>query len=66
MTTTKKRARRLPKMSTAAAWEAAWQRHWRRVGLPGYELPPGEETEHLWRNADPDLQSWVQATFGNE
>ena len=20
--------------------------------------------DHLWRNADPDLRSWVQATFG--
>jgi len=23
------------------AWESAWQKHWSKVGLPGYEIPAG-------------------------
>jgi uncharacterized protein (TIGR00730 family) len=28
-------------MPAADAWERAWQKHWSKVGLPGYELPAG-------------------------
>ena len=33
--------KRLPKRPSAAAWETAWQKHWRKVGTSGYELPAG-------------------------
>ena len=37
----------LPKMPSAAAWERQWQKHWSKVGAPGYELPAGYATaEH--------------------
>ena len=36
---------------SADAWESAWQKHWSKVGLPGYELPiggpGGDEREFL-------------------
>ncbi len=38
------RLRRLP---TTDEWERSWQKHWRKVGSPGYELPPGEERDFL-------------------
>ncbi|MGC3961635.1 MAG: TIGR00730 family Rossman fold protein [Verrucomicrobiota bacterium] len=28
-------------------WERSWQKHWSKVGLPGYELPAGDEQEFL-------------------
>lgn len=28
-------------------WERSWQQHWSKVGLPGYELPAGDEQEFL-------------------
>jgi uncharacterized protein (TIGR00730 family) len=31
----------LPGFPTANAWERAWQKHWSKVGMPGYELPVG-------------------------
>lgn len=37
----------LSKLPTRDAWEAAWQKHWRKVGMPGYELPPGDERDFL-------------------
>ncbi len=30
---------RLPELPAADAWERSWQKHWSKVGLPGYELP---------------------------
>src|SRR6516225_8452050 len=27
--------------TTADEWEQSWQKHWSKVGLPGYELPVG-------------------------
>src|SRR5678815_4005750 len=30
---------RLPELPPADAWERSWQKHWSKVGLPGYELP---------------------------
>ena len=32
---------KLPGFPTANAWERAWQKHWSKVGQPGYELPVG-------------------------
>ena len=29
------------KMPTTDEWERSWQKHWSKVGLPGYELPVG-------------------------
>jgi hypothetical protein len=29
----------LPRFPSRDAWSAAWQKHWSKVGLPGYELP---------------------------
>jgi len=43
----KKTSPPLPKLPSADAWERAWQKHWRKVGQPGYELPPTEDTEFL-------------------
>jgi uncharacterized protein (TIGR00730 family) len=31
----------LPKLPSADAWAKSWQKHWSRVGMPGYELPVG-------------------------
>ena len=30
--------RRLP---TTDEWERSWQKHWSKIGMPGYELPVG-------------------------
>jgi uncharacterized protein (TIGR00730 family) len=43
-------------MRTADAWERAWEKHWRTVGLPGYELPAGEETDFLLQRRTPDKE----------
>src|SRR5262245_42642393 len=32
---------KLPRLPTSGAWERAWQKHWSKVGQPGYELPAG-------------------------
>ena len=43
-TDTKSRAlrnARLPSSPTANAWERAWQKHWSKIGPPGYEMPVG-------------------------
>jgi len=38
----KKTSKSKPTHSSAAVtWERSWQKHWRKVGLPGYELPVG-------------------------
>ena len=31
----------LPHFPSRDAWSTAWQKHWSKVGLPGYELPVG-------------------------
>ncbi len=43
----KKQATDLPQMPSRDAWARAWQKHWRKTGLPGYELPAGEEQTFL-------------------
>src|SRR5215475_4212699 len=35
----KSSASKLPSFPNTGAWERAWQKHWSKVGLPGYELP---------------------------
>ena len=37
----------LPDKPSAADWERAWQKHWSKVGLTGYELPPSVDTDFL-------------------
>lgn len=32
---------RLPKLPSNDVWEETWQKHWSKVGTPGYELPVG-------------------------
>lgn len=54
---TKTRARKpLPAFPAAAAWERAWQRHWSRAGLPGYELPVGEDSDFLTHTRTPEKE----------
>lgn len=35
------------------AWEQEWQRHWRKVGTPGFELPVGGK---FWEG----MRTWGQ------
>jgi hypothetical protein len=46
----------LPKMPSAKAWERAWQKHWRDVGLPGYELPASVDSSFLKQARTPDKE----------
>jgi uncharacterized protein (TIGR00730 family) len=44
----------LPRFPGAGAWERAWQKHWSKVGLPGYELPvagPGRHEREFLKDA---------------
>ena len=46
MSTRKPTKTSIPKLPSRDAWTESWQRHWSKVGLPGYELPvggPGED-----------------------
>lgn len=43
----KKPTASLPKFPSHDAWARSWQKHWSKVGLPGYELPVGDEQEFL-------------------
>src|SRR5262245_19169025 len=36
-----------PKSPTMDEWDRQWTRHWSKVGLPGYELPRGAESDFL-------------------
>lgn len=47
MSTKAKSKSSLPKLPSRDAWSRAWQKHWSKVGLPGYELPPGDEADFL-------------------
>jgi uncharacterized protein (TIGR00730 family) len=50
----------LPGFPTDDAWERAWQKHWSKVGLPGYELPRGgpggDEREFLKTARTPEKE----------
>ena len=37
-------------------WERSWQKHWSKVGLPGYELPAGAEQEFLGQARTPQKE----------
>lgn len=39
MSTSPSIKRRLPSFPSRDAWSTAWQKHWSKIGLPGYELP---------------------------
>ncbi|HMO65966.1 MAG TPA: TIGR00730 family Rossman fold protein [Verrucomicrobiota bacterium] len=41
MSKTPRTKKTLPQMPTRDAWAAAWQKHWSKVGQPGFELPTG-------------------------
>ena len=45
-------------MPARDAWTEAWQKHWRKVGTPGYELPAGgpdrDEREFLTERRTPE------------
>jgi uncharacterized protein (TIGR00730 family) len=43
-------------MPTADAWQRAWQTHWRKVGTPGYELPPAADTDFLVNVRTPEKE----------
>jgi hypothetical protein len=43
----------LPDMPSAADWERAWQKHWSKVGLPGYELPESLDGDFLKHTRTP-------------
>jgi uncharacterized protein (TIGR00730 family) len=47
----------LPIFPEADSWERAWQKHWRKVGMPDYELPAGgpgsDEREFLMQARTP-------------
>jgi uncharacterized protein (TIGR00730 family) len=45
-----------PRRSPLDDWERAWQRHWSKVGLPGYELPPGDERDFLAKARTPQKE----------
>ena len=44
------------KLPARDAWERSWQKHWRKVGMPGYELPPGDERDFLAMARTPDKE----------
>lgn len=50
----------LPKLRTINEWEKAWQKHWSKVGMPGYELPAGgpdsADREFLTEARTPDKE----------
>ena len=51
---------KLPSFPTISAWERAWQKHWSKVGQPGYELPVGgpggDEREFLKTARTPEKE----------
>ena len=54
-----KTALRLPRLPSAAEWERQWQKHWRKAGTPGYELPASNgsaERELLTQTRTPEKE----------
>src|SRR5580765_8429727 len=51
---------KLPGFPAANAWERAWQKHWSKIGLPGYELPVsrrgGDERDFLTHARTPEKE----------
>jgi hypothetical protein len=48
-------------MPTRDAWAQAWQRHWSKVGLPGSEMPPGDEGDFLATARSSPWRAFVSA-----
>jgi uncharacterized protein (TIGR00730 family) len=46
----------LPKFPSRDAWSEAWQKHWRKAGLPGYELPASAEGDFLSQARTPEKE----------
>jgi uncharacterized protein (TIGR00730 family) len=46
----------LTKMPSQDAWAKSWQKHWSKVGMPGYELPPGEDRDFLASTRTPQKE----------
>lgn len=55
--TTTNRPRKMP---SADEWERSWQKHWSKIGLPGYELPNGgpgsDERDFLATSRTPEKE----------
>jgi len=53
-------ANRPRKMPSVDEWERSWQKHWSKVGLPGYELPNGgpggDERDFLATSRTPEKE----------
>ncbi len=53
-------ANRQSTRSAADAWEHSWQQHWRKAGLPGYELPVngpgGQDRNFLTQTRTPEKE----------
>jgi hypothetical protein len=60
MTTRKRSRSSLPASPSRDDWGKAWQRHWSKVGTPGYELPVGgpggDERDFLATARTPDKE----------
>jgi uncharacterized protein (TIGR00730 family) len=65
-----KKPKRLPKFPSRDAWTESWQKHWSKVGLPGYELPtdgaPDAERELLNSARTPEKERARLKRINNE
>ena len=52
----KRKTTRSHQPPTLDVWERSWQKHWSKVGLPGYELPVGDEQEFLAQARTPQKE----------
>lgn len=52
----KRTTKRPYQQPTLGEWERSWQKHWSKVGLPGYELPAGAEQEFLGHARTPQKE----------
>jgi len=54
---------KLPGFPAATAGEKAWQKHWSKIGMPGYELPVGgrggDERDFLTHARTPEKE-WAR------
>jgi uncharacterized protein (TIGR00730 family) len=47
----RKQTKPLPRLPSHDAWTESWQKHWRKAGLPGYELPASGDAERELLNS---------------
>jgi uncharacterized protein (TIGR00730 family) len=52
----KRTTKRPYQQPTLGEWERSWQKHWSKVGLPGYELPAGAEQEFPGNSRTPQKE----------